>query len=121
MQAEKRSHCHSSRNPLKQRAQVFDVYAVKEPWAEQSGEPDLLKLGTLKATSGANFSRFGDEHLFFQHNLFQEVTAVYPQWADVDLHDLPYQSAARYAEYLGLEYISKFGLTLCQDGFYLPI
>lgn len=86
---------------------VFDVYAVKEPWAEQSGEPDLLKLGTLKATSEADFSRFGDEHLFFQHNLFQEVTAVYPQWADADLHDLPYQSAARYAEYLGLEYNYK--------------
>lgn len=53
---------------------IYDVYAVDAPDAQE------VKIGALRTTSEFVTSHWGDETLFFQHNLMDDDLAVHPEW-----------------------------------------
>ena len=53
---------------------LYDVYAVPTPDAAE------VKIGTLRTTSTFVSSHWGDEKLWFQHNIMDDDLAVHPEW-----------------------------------------
>ena len=55
---------------------LYDVYALPTP------DGDEVKFGSLRTTSPFVSSHWGDEKLWFQHNLMDDDLAVHPEWTD---------------------------------------
>jgi hypothetical protein len=53
---------------------LYDVYAVGTPDGAE------VKIGSLRTTSPFVTSHWGDEKLWFQHNLMDDDLAVHPEW-----------------------------------------
>jgi len=62
--------------------QLWTVMAVENP------KGTWEQIGTITATSGFIESAYGDQHLFFQHQRFNDDLALNPQWLQVcpDVH-----------------------------------
>jgi hypothetical protein len=85
---------------------LYEVYAVGKPWIVETEMPDISYLGVLRAHSQATSSRFGDELLFFQTDLWDKSVSIYPEWDEAlgSKEAKQLQSAKRYAAYLGFDF-----------------
>lgn len=53
---------------------LYDVYVLASP------DDSEVKIGSLRTTSPFVTSNWGDEKLFFQHNLMDLDLDVHPEW-----------------------------------------
>lgn len=59
-------------------AKLYDIYAWDSP--EQLGGTEAL-IGTLQLDGKLTSSSWGDQHLFFRHQLMDDDVKIHPEWA----------------------------------------
>lgn len=70
------SSCMTNLEKLPAGTKLFEVSAIAKPGAEAT------VIGHITLTSRLTTSKFGDEQLFFKHQLMEEDFAIEPAWLD---------------------------------------
>jgi len=66
--------------PLGEELSILSVGTLFEVYAEPTTGASPIPIGTLDLTSTTTSSLFGDELLFFQHQLMEDDLSYHPEW-----------------------------------------
>ncbi|CAK9003660.1 unnamed protein product [Durusdinium trenchii] len=86
---QKFEHIQEQLEVLYPKTKIYDIYVGTGPRTE------LKKVGKVVMVSKFLPSKFGDEHLFFRHDWFEEDLKLMPDWKDwVDAEEFWYEEGA---------------------------